>query len=79
MFDQLIPSLREMHSTSDGFVETAQLKFNLRVPPGIDRVGLEESIGSLKADAQLRLDRIYARFPRREEYAVGACVLIGYS
>ncbi len=37
MFDQLIPSLREMHSGSDGFVETAQLKFNLRVPLGVER------------------------------------------
>lgn len=55
MFDQLIPSLREMHSGSDGFMETAALMFNLRVPLGIDRVGLEESIGALKADAQLDL------------------------
>jgi LysW-gamma-L-lysine carboxypeptidase len=55
MFDQLIPSLREMQSQSDGFVETAQLKFNLRVPPGIEREGLEETIGLLKADAQLNL------------------------
>jgi len=55
MFDQLIPSLRAMQSNSDGFVETAQLKFNLRVPLGVERVGLEESIGLLKADAQLDL------------------------
>lgn len=55
MFEQLIPSLREMQSTSDGFVETAQLKFNLRVPLGVERAGLEESIGLLKADAHLNL------------------------
>jgi len=55
MFDQLIPSLREMHSGSDGFLETAALKFNLRVPAGIDRAGLAETIGLLKADAQLDL------------------------
>ena len=55
MFDQLIPTLRAMQSNSDGFVETAQLKFNLRVPLGVERVGLEESIGLLKADAQLDL------------------------
>lgn len=36
-------------------METAALMFNLRVPLGIDRVGLEESIGALKADAQLDL------------------------
>jgi len=35
MFDQLIPSLREMQSRSMVFVETAQLRFNLRMPPGI--------------------------------------------
>lgn len=55
MFDQLSPSLREMQSNSDGFMDTAALKFNLRVPIGIDRAGLAESIGSLKADAQLDL------------------------
>lgn len=55
MFDQLIPSLRAMHSSSDGFVETAQLKFNLRVPLGVERAGLADSIGSLTADAQLNL------------------------
>ncbi len=55
MFDQLIPSLRAMQSSSDGFVETAQLKFNLRVPLGVERVGLEETIGRLTADAHLHL------------------------
>ena len=36
-------------------VETAQLKFNLRVPPGVERAGLAETIGRLTADAQLDL------------------------
>jgi [amino group carrier protein]-lysine/ornithine hydrolase len=55
MFDQLIPSLRELHSSSDGFSETAQLKFSLRVPPDVERAGLAETIGRLTAGAQLHL------------------------
>lgn len=47
MFDQLSPSLREMQSSSDGFVETAQLKFNLRVPPGLERAEIDASIDRL--------------------------------
>jgi [amino group carrier protein]-lysine/ornithine hydrolase len=34
-FDQLTPSLRGMHSSSDGFCDTAELKIGLRVPPGL--------------------------------------------
>ena len=55
MFDQLIPSLRAMQSSSDGFVETAQLKFNLRVPPGVERAALDASINRLCAAAAANL------------------------
>lgn len=34
-FEQLTTSLREMHSSTDGFLETANLKFNLRLPPDV--------------------------------------------
>ena len=38
MFDQLSPTLREMSSSTDGFMESARLKFGMRLPP---RVSLE--------------------------------------
>jgi LysW-gamma-L-lysine carboxypeptidase len=55
MFDQLIPSLREMRSQSDGFVESAQLKFNLRLPLGIDLKEVERRIGTVANDAVVEL------------------------
>ncbi len=47
MFDQLIPSLRQMDSASDGFTESARLQFNLRVPTGFSR----EAVASLIEEA----------------------------
>jgi [amino group carrier protein]-lysine/ornithine hydrolase len=55
MFDQLIPSLREMQSRSDGFSETAQLKFNLRVPLGISPSEVEMLVREQVADAELSM------------------------
>lgn len=55
MFDQLIPSLRAMHSTTDGFVETAQLKFNLRVPPGLAPQEVEALVREQVQDAELKM------------------------
>lgn len=55
MFDQLIPSLRSMQSRSDGFVETAELKFNLRVPPGIGLNEVEVLMQEQTQDAELKM------------------------
>jgi [amino group carrier protein]-lysine/ornithine hydrolase len=55
MFDQLRPSLRAMESRSDGFVETAQLKFNLRVPPGISPGEVEALLREQVDEAELRM------------------------
>jgi LysW-gamma-L-lysine carboxypeptidase len=55
MFDQLIPSLREMQSRSNGFVETAELRFNLRVPPGISLNEVEALVREQAQDAELRM------------------------
>ncbi len=55
MFDQLIPSLREMQSRSDGFVEAAQLKFNLRVPLGINLNEVETLLREQVQEADLKL------------------------
>src|SRR5512143_1619922 len=55
MFDQLIPSLRAMHSQSNGFVEMAQLKFNLRVPLGIRLNEVETLVREQAVEAELRM------------------------
>ena len=55
MFDQLIPSLRAMQSRSDGFVETAELKFNLRVPPGISPGEVETLVREQAQEADLKM------------------------
>jgi LysW-gamma-L-lysine carboxypeptidase len=55
MFDQLIPSLRAMNSRSDGFVETAELKFNLRVPLGISLNEVETLVREQVQDAELKM------------------------
>ena len=44
VFDQVSPSLRTIHSDSDGFVETARLTVGFRLPPGIDIDNLERQI-----------------------------------
>ncbi len=55
MFDQLILSLRQMSSASDGFIESAQLKFNLRLPLNISVAEVAELIQSETAGAEARL------------------------
>jgi [amino group carrier protein]-lysine/ornithine hydrolase len=55
MFDQLIPSLRAMHSQSDGFVEAAELKFNLRVPLGISLSEVDAMVREQAQGAELKL------------------------
>jgi LysW-gamma-L-lysine carboxypeptidase len=55
MFDQLIPSLREMRSRSNGFSEMAELKFNVRVPLGISPSEVETMMCEQVLDAQLKM------------------------
>jgi LysW-gamma-L-lysine carboxypeptidase len=55
MFDQLIPALRELQSQSDGFVEMARLKFNLRVPPGIGPSEVDALVREQVREADLKL------------------------
>jgi LysW-gamma-L-lysine carboxypeptidase len=49
MFDQLLPTLREMRSESDGFVESARLKFGMRLPPGLSVGALGEMVSAVAA------------------------------
>jgi [amino group carrier protein]-lysine/ornithine hydrolase len=55
MFEQVNPTLRGMHSDSDGFVETAELKFGVRLPPGLSVSELELALRDLATEAELRL------------------------
>jgi LysW-gamma-L-lysine carboxypeptidase len=55
MFEQVIPTLREMSSGSDGFVEHARLKFGLRLPPGVTVSEVEAATRGLTVEAELTL------------------------
>ncbi len=55
MFDQLLPTLREMKSDSDGFVETAKLKLGLRLPPGLGVEALTGIITEAASPDQIEL------------------------
>ena len=49
VFEQVSPTLREMTSDSDGFVESARLGFGVRLPPGLSVEALEAALRSLLA------------------------------
>jgi LysW-gamma-L-lysine carboxypeptidase len=55
VFDQLTPSLREMHSARDGFFETARLAINLRLPPALSVAQAVELLDEEAGDGELRL------------------------
>jgi LysW-gamma-L-lysine carboxypeptidase len=54
-FSQLTPSLQTMHSERDGFSESAYLKINFRLPPGVEPEWLFEQIRPLAADGILTM------------------------
>ncbi len=53
VFNQLSPSLRSMHSESDGFVQKAALSIGFRMPPDIDAAALQRALHELAGDAVL--------------------------
>lgn len=53
MFEQVNPTLRGMNSESDGFVETARLKFGVRLPPGLIVEDLDVALRELTLNAEL--------------------------
>lgn len=60
-FDQVTPSLREMHSASDGFGDIAQLKINIRLPVSVSPQELLAEIEAMRGNGDLRiLDQIPA-------------------
>ncbi len=48
-FDQLLPSLRSIHSTDDGFTETAEMTIGFRLPPELPPEALKARIMPLAA------------------------------
>ncbi len=55
VFEQVNPTLRGMQSSSDGFTETAILRFGVRLPLGLTVADLVDSLTGLAYDATLRL------------------------
>ncbi|MCS6910962.1 MAG: [LysW]-lysine hydrolase [Anaerolineales bacterium] len=55
MFEQVLPTLREMSSGSDGFIEHARLKFGVRLPPGVAVDELHNALAALASGASLNL------------------------
>lgn len=53
MFEQVNPTLRGMNSESDGFIETARLKFGVRLPPGLSVEELQTALRGLTIKAEL--------------------------
>jgi len=52
-FYQLTPSLRGMDSTNDGFIETAHMRLNFRLPPGIGIDQVKEKLCALRKEGEL--------------------------
>ena len=55
VFEQVSPTLREMRSGSDGFTESAALKFGVRLPPGVSVEALDTALRALLDGAELTL------------------------
>jgi LysW-gamma-L-lysine carboxypeptidase len=53
MFEQLSPSLRNIHSQNDGFTETVYMTIGFRLPPEIEIDGLQNVLNERSGDADL--------------------------
>lgn len=52
-FEQLIPSLRSMNTHEDGFFQTAQLVFNLRLPPDLNPDQVRKILSEICGDGEI--------------------------
>ena len=60
-FNQVGPSLRAIASESDGFADTARLKMNFRLPPGLNPEAVVDKLEALRGPGSLSYgDRIAA-------------------
>jgi LysW-gamma-L-lysine carboxypeptidase len=53
LFDQLLPSLRAIHSGSDGLADWAELTIGIRLPPGADPDALASELAGYAGGGQL--------------------------
>jgi LysW-gamma-L-lysine carboxypeptidase len=53
LFKQILPSLRDIHTQSDGIHNTVQAKIGLRLPPDFDLESFREEVTEWAGDAQL--------------------------
>jgi LysW-gamma-L-lysine carboxypeptidase len=54
LFEQLLPSLRAISSSSDGLADWAELTIGIRLPPGVDPAALADDLAREVAGGQLR-------------------------
>lgn len=55
VFEQISPTLRGMHSDSDGFVERSGLRLGVRLPPAVSVAEVDAGLRGLVSDADLTL------------------------
>ena len=54
LFDRLLPSIRDIHTGSDGLTNTIHVKVGVRLPPNFDIDEFEDDIQELNSGATLR-------------------------
>ncbi|MCB8984087.1 MAG: [LysW]-lysine hydrolase [Ardenticatenaceae bacterium] len=54
LFDQLLPSIRDIHTGSDGLTNTINIKLGVRLPPEFDVAGLGTAVREMAGRASLR-------------------------
>ncbi|MBP6470671.1 MAG: [LysW]-lysine hydrolase [Chloroflexi bacterium] len=54
LFDQLLPSIRNIHTGSDGLSNTIDIQVGVRLPPDFDMAGLETAVRQMAGSASLR-------------------------
>lgn len=54
LFDQLLPSIRDIHTSSDGLTNAIFIKMGIRLPPDFDLAQFEAAISAWSENAALR-------------------------
>ena len=54
LFDQLLPTLSQVRTTSDGLIDRVHAKMSVRLPPNLDTAALRDELASLAGEATLR-------------------------
>ncbi|MEM7335910.1 MAG: [LysW]-lysine hydrolase [Chloroflexota bacterium] len=62
LFDQLIPSLRDFHTASDGLTNSAKLKVGVRLPPDFDIDAYKNQVLAWGENAEIKFHGIETAF-----------------